>query len=274
MTKKETALAAMAEHKTAVENGVESWNKLVKAEEVDYEALKEVENAVNKAVEDYAKQAKTYAFETLIENATANNTNVFTEICKALHYNLVRVSVKKPKDMPTEQMAMMFVKTYIDPLDVEKYLGRSIACDKNWKNSIEGFNIRLTLWAANELKLTPEKITKINDSKTMKDFLKTAAETETKPYSNNQILNAMNAIIAGCIGEDYKGTSHDATWIKLAFTKVSKPKGSEKEDNTIEMLKLKGSKHRDMRVYFCNIMHNIIVTKETGSKCSGYDIDI
>lgn len=274
MTNKEKALAAMAEHKTACEENVENWNKLVKAEKVDYEALKECEKAVATAVDEYKKQANIYAYETLIEKAAANGTNVFTECVKALHYNLIRVSIKKPKDMPTEQMQMMFVKTYIDPLDVEKYLGRSIAADKNWKHLIEAFNIRLTLWAANELGLTKENIVKINDSKTMKEYLKTATETETKPYSNTQILKAMNEIVTATIGDEYKANSHDATWIKLAFTKVQKPKGTDKESNDIEMLKLKGSKHRDMRVYFTNIMHNVIVTKETGSKCSTYDIDL
>lgn len=269
MTDKEKTLEQMNQSYEFVSEKVEELNAELGKENPSHKTINELLESVKKSLETYSENAKGYAYAEIVERSTANGTPLFVECVKMLHYDVLKISLKKPKN-GREHYETAYQVVYIDPADFEEKLGKPIA-EKGWTHLINGFNLRLVMWAAKELDISDSNIDEINNSDTMKKYLKDTQEKTCVAYSNNQIQAAYNKIIAATIGKDYKANSHDTAFIKLSFMKAVKPKKDSNKSESVKLLKLRADKPNAFRMLITTTMYNIIMATDENSL---YEIEI
>lgn len=266
MTEKmKNALANMEEEKINLEELVKEWNTESNKEAPSIKVLNDTKDAIDKSIKNYGTAVKVATFEAILEK----DGNIIVNAASLHHFDAL--SVKDVKDefghVSKEISTRM---TQIDPLELQKYAGKTIGEDKNWVWTCERLNFRLTLAVGKNLGLTENQLKNINDSYSFSKLcedLRNAGNLEdisktADPTSKTQLLKSLNVLVAQMVGKDFKGSSHDVSYLLATQTKKGKA-----------ALSVTAATHKAFRMIIMDILCNIIKVKESKSEGSMYTVE-
>ena len=202
----------MAAAEKAQETALASYNAALAVKDLD--ALREAEDAIEKAEKEFAEAAECATFA----------------ICKAEERPLIMAAkihsyrVIKHKPLREEKIVVGLEKSEREkPIDLAR-LAKQCGLPTLWTNDVEGLNQILTLRVAQEMGASAAELKSISKSYFMSKATD-AMETGKTPTSNTQLVKTLQSICDKILGENaVRVNNHDIAYIVAAHTKKGRGK--------------------------------------------------
>lgn len=239
---REEKFARMAELRATVEAKVKEYNEA----KIDkkFEEVAAIDEVIEKAVNEYSGIARGICFEDC-----AATENPMMEAIKRLSYETIGIKDTPETNDKAAAREVVTKERQIDLLKLHKYVNGGIGSNKEWNYYVEKFNYLLTAKKAIDLGI---KVKEINDSYAMSDISKQIDMGGT-PTSNTNILKTLTTVVQAMIGEEYKPSSHDVSFLLSVYSKKSR-----------KALTVSCANHKYMRGYLMEICNRIVTGKTYG----------
>lgn len=224
---------------------VSKYNEAIRTKDTKQEDIIAINNETEKKIGEYVATAKEKCFE----ECKATEDPMLHAV-KVLSYPVIRIADKKDNDTGLITRSVSDSAKDINLFELHKYCG-GIGKDDKWVYKLEKFNCLLTAKKAKDLGLDPKKV---YNSYAMNEISR-AIDLGATPTSNTQILKNLQVIVDSMIGDNYKATSHDVSYLTSIYSKKGK-----------KALAVACANHRYLCNYIACICHRIV----TGA---GYELE-
>ena len=219
---------------------VRAYNEAYQSE--DYKTAKELEEKIEKAVNEYTATVRTACFQTCKESADPMLTAI-----KMLYFTTIAV-----KDERVGEDNKILVKSIIDRdkqidlIALDKYCG-GIGKEPNWKHVIQKFNYIMTADRCKELGIDPKEV---NDSYLMSEIARDY-DLGKNPASKTNLLKTLNLIVKAMIGDEYKALSHDVAFLSMVYSRKNR-----------KALTVSMANHSQLTKYLAEVCHRVVTGKQ------------
>ncbi len=227
-----------AELRELADSLVKEYNEAMHSAKFD-DCVK-IDDKIQQAVNEYTSLARQECFARLI----AEEDTMLAAI-KELDFETIKAVDKKIGEDKIPVREITNINKPINLFELDKAAG-GIGHDKKWAHMVEKLNFLLTAQKAVDLGIDPKDI---NDSYAMSSLAKEIDMGKT-PTSKTNILKTLQSVITAMIGDGYKVTSHDVTFLMSVYSKKGR-----------EALTVTCSNHRYLCRYLAEICHRIVLKK-------------
>lgn len=201
---------------------------------------------IDKVIGEYTAEARTRCFKRCKESENPMLTAV-----TLLTYMTIATKDEEVGESKIPVLSIVDKEKAIDLEKLHKYIDDGIGHDKNWNHIAQKFNFLLTAAAAVALGVDPKSV---NDSYAMsaiaKEIKLVGAKSDEAPISDTKKLNMLKQVIESMIGTEYKVTTHDLEFLKMAYSKKTK-----------KALTIAMANHKQLRGYLAEICHKLVTGK-------------
>ena len=220
-----TTIATTTTTKTVAERKAEIYEQisglLVQYNEAmqlgEYRTMARLDEEIKSLVKDYTAECETECFDALLQTE-----NPLLEAARVLEYATIRVREETDSDTGDKSAVIVPNTITIDPLRLNKRVKEGLGADKDWHKKIKYLNFAMVTRKAAKLGI-PAKECCDGVKQVFRDLEAFKCMCEgTDPTGDEALLEDIQLVITGMLGEGYNAQLRDVEYIWTLFAKRGK----------------------------------------------------